>query len=190
MLIIIGLGNPSAQYENTFHNMGFMAIDRLADRLNKKVKKAECSALTATFSYKGETIVLAKPITYMNLSGQSVKSLVAKYKAGVQDVVVIYDDFDLPRYTLRARADGSGGSHNGMKNIIEELSANNIKRVRIGIGKEDALARDYVLSDIKKEDVPMFDAALERLAELLQGYITNRNFDWLVRDCTLYGKQD
>lgn len=188
MLIIIGLGNPSSEYENTFHNMGFMAVDRLAEKLNKKIKKAECSALTSTFSVKGETIVLAKPLTYMNLSGEAARSLLAKYKANIDEIIVVFDDFDLPRYTLRARSEGSAGSHNGMKSIISELGTCSIKRIRIGIGKEDAEARDYVLSTIKNEDASRFNKTFDKLAELLEGYIRTRNFDELVRDCTLYGK--
>ena len=188
MLIIVGLGNPSAEYENTFHNMGFMAIDKLAAKLNKKVKKAECSALTSTFSVAGETVVLAKPLTYMNLSGESVKSIVKKYKATTDEVIIIYDDFDLPRYALRARNEGSAGSHNGMKSIIAELGTQTIKRIRIGIGREDAEAKDYVLSSIKKEDAIGFEKTFEALAELLSKYIKYRNFEELVRDCTLFGK--
>lgn len=190
MLIVIGLGNPTPEYENTFHNMGFTAVDRLAQKLGKKIKKAECSSLTSTFSVKGETVVLAKPLTYMNLSGQAAKSLTAKYKATPEDVVVIFDDFDLPRHTLRARGEGSAGSHNGMKSVIAELGTSAIKRIRIGIGREDDEARVYVLSEIKKEDAPGFDLAVDKLAELLVKYIADRDFDALMRDCTLFGKKD
>ncbi|MDD3946622.1 MAG: aminoacyl-tRNA hydrolase [Clostridia bacterium] len=189
MLLLIGLGNPSAEYENTFHNMGFMAIDTLAAALNKKIKKSECSALTATFSVKGEKVVLAKPLTYMNLSGQSAKSLVAKYRAVLDEIVVIYDDFDLPRYTLRARYEGSAGTHNGMKSVIEELGTTQIKRIRIGIGREDAEAKEFVLSDIKKEDASEFQNTFSHLANLLNTYIKSRDFDELIRDCALYRKK-
>lgn len=188
MILIIGLGNPSPEYENTFHNMGFMAVDMLAEKLNKKIKKAECSALTATFSVQNEKIVLAKPVTYMNLSGEAAKSLAKKYGATPADVIVIYDDFDLPRFTLRARAEGGPGTHNGMKSVIAELGTQAFKRIRVGIGKEDAEAKDYVLSGIKKEDAAKFRETLDALAELLKRYIADRDFDSLIRDCTLYNK--
>ncbi|HOB63609.1 MAG: aminoacyl-tRNA hydrolase [Clostridiales bacterium] len=188
MLIIVGLGNPSAEYENTFHNMGFMAVDKLAQKLNKKIKKAECFALTAAFSAGGEKIVLAKPMTYMNLSGDAVKSLAAKYKATSDEIIIIYDDFDIPRFTLRARSEGSGGSHKGMKHIIEKLGTQAIKRVRIGIGKEDREAKDYVLSKIKKEDEAAFGKTFDALAEFLSEYIKTRDFDAFIRDCALYAK--
>jgi len=188
MLLMIGLGNPSSDYENTFHNMGFMAVDRLAEKLGKKIKKAECSALTSTFSLKNEKIVLAKPMTYMNLSGEAAKSLASKYGASPADVIIIYDDFDLPRFALRARAEGGPGTHNGMKSVIAELGTQGFKRIRIGIGKEDAEAKDYVLSGIKKEDASKFSETLDALAALLARYIGDRDFDALMRDCTLYKK--
>jgi PTH1 family peptidyl-tRNA hydrolase len=188
MILIIGLGNPSPEYENTFHNMGFMAVDRLAEKLNKKIKKAECSALTSTFSVDNDKVILAKPMTYMNLSGEAAKSLASKYGAAPADILVIYDDFDLPRFTLRARAEGGPGTHNGMKSVIAELGTQEFKRIRVGIGKEDAEAKDYVLSTIRKEDAAKFDETLDYLAGLLQRYIKDKLFDNVIRDCTLFNK--
>jgi PTH1 family peptidyl-tRNA hydrolase len=160
MLIIVGLGNPGIEYENTFHNLGFMAIDAIAEKTGKKIKKAICGSLATSFAYGGDTVVLAKPLTYMNLSGGAVKSLVAKFKATKNDVLVIYDDFDLNKFALRARASGSAGSHNGMKSIIYQIGTEEFIRVRIGIDPKPPgwdLA-DYVLSKFKKDE---FDAMVQ-----------------------------
>ncbi len=181
MKIIVGLGNPTTEYENTYHNMGFMAIDVLAEKLNKKVKKLECRAMTATFSVKGETVVLAKPMTYMNLSGESIKSLIAKYQASPQDVVVLYDDFDIPRFATRAREAGSGGTHNGMRNIVKELNSQQVKRIRIGIGQDIQDKITYVLSKLKKDDMAQYNTMFNDIAEALISYINNDDFSALMR---------
>lgn len=181
MIIIVGLGNPTEEYAKTFHNMGFMAIDRLADKLGKKIKKAECDALTVTFSRNGEKVVFAKPLTYMNLSGKAVKSLIAKYNANPEDVVILYDDIDIDRFTLRARASGSAGTHNGMRDIISTLGTTNIKRVRIGIGREGCELKDYVLSKVKTEDEVEFNKVFDKLADALDAYLRNADFEALMR---------
>ena len=108
-LIIAGLGNPGEKYEKTYHNMGYGAIDALSLLYGVKVKRAECSSLTAAVNDGGVRVILAKPITYMNLSGQAVKSLLRKYDAGIEDLIVVYDDADLTRFALRAKAGGLGG---------------------------------------------------------------------------------
>lgn len=181
MIIIVGLGNPTEEYAKTFHNMGYMAIDALADKLGKKIKKAECDSLTVTFSRNGEKVVLAKPLTYMNLSGKAVKSLIAKYKATPEEVVILYDDIDIDRYTLRARASGSAGTHNGMRDIISTLGTTGVKRVRIGIGREGYDLKDYVLSKIKSEDEGEFKKVFDKLAGALNAYLKNADFEALMR---------
>lgn len=181
MLLIVGLGNPTEEYQNTFHNMGFMAVDKIAEKLQKKLKKAECSSLTSVFSVKGEKVVLAKPLTYMNLSGLAVKSLMQKHGATLNDLIVIYDDFDLPRFTLRARASGGPGTHNGMRNIVAELQSEDFKRIRVGIGGTEVEKKDYVLSNISKGDGERFEALFYSLAEEIQAYISKRDFDALMR---------
>lgn len=181
-LIIVGLGNPGDKYLNTYHNVGYQALDVLAQKYDIKIKRAECSSLTASFSTDNLKIVLAKPLTYMNLSGQSVKSLMVKYCADINDIIVIYDDIDLPRFTARARASGSAGTHNGMKNIIEVLGDNKVKRIRIGVGKEDGELRNYVLSNIKKADENKFSQCYEKTALSLQSYIRDNDFEKLMRE--------
>lgn len=183
MLMIVGLGNPSKTYENTFHNLGFMAVDALAARLGVKIKKSECFSLTAALSKNGERIVLAKPLTYMNLSGQAVKGLLAKYKTEPHELIVLYDDFDIPRFTLRARQEGGPGTHNGMRSIVDLLNTQGFKRIRIGMGQggEAEEKRDYVLSSLSAKDKDAYAAVFARLAEALEAYLKNKDFDALMR---------
>ncbi|MDD4315872.1 MAG: aminoacyl-tRNA hydrolase [Clostridia bacterium] len=182
MIIVVGLGNPGEEYKNTYHNMGYKTVDALADKLSVKIKRAECSSLTAAVTLSGVRIVLARPVTYMNLSGQAVKSLLSKYKADIGDLIVIYDDIDLPRFSLRARSGGSGGTHNGMKNIIDVLSDTNFKRIRIGVGRENGELKDYVLSGIRKTDEKTFAQCFEKAADAVIAYAGNGDFEKLMRE--------
>ena len=118
MYLIVGLGNPDKQYEKTFHNMGYIAVGDAAEALGVKFKKKECEASVAEAYAGGEKIILARPLTYMNNSGRAVKQLMAKYKIPESNLVVIYDDYDLPKGKIRIRAAGSAGTHNGMRSII------------------------------------------------------------------------
>lgn len=154
MKIVVGLGNYGEKYADTFHNMGFLAVGKLGERLNIKLKTRECASLTGVGSFGGERLVLAQPQTYMNLSGQAVKALMAKYKASEKDVLVLFDDIDIPRGTVRYRQSGSGGTHNGMRNVIAECGTEAFARVRIGIGRppEFVPLADYVLSPVPYED--------------------------------------
>ena len=135
-MLIVGLGNPGAKYENTYHNMGFQVVDRLAKLLGVQIKEKSCDALIATLFVKGEKTVIAKPQTYMNLSGVSVKQLLGANKLAPEDAVIIYDDVDLPIGNLRLRKEGSAGTHNGMRSVIGETGSDKFKRVRIGAGFE------------------------------------------------------
>ncbi|MDR2267494.1 MAG: aminoacyl-tRNA hydrolase [Christensenellaceae bacterium] len=182
MLMIVGLGNFGSKYANTYHNLGFLAVDKLADTLNIKVHRAECKSLTGLLSLNDEKIVLAKPQTYMNLSGDAVKELLAKYKASSRDMIVIYDDLDLPRFSVRARSAGGPGTHNGARNIVSEIGTQEFFRVRIGIGDSDEDKREYVLSSITNSDMLKFDEVLTGLAGTLKEYIIKRDEDKLLRD--------
>lgn len=167
MKIVVGLGNYGDRYAYTFHNMGFLAVDCLSDRLGIKLKTRECSALTGVGSVGGEKLILAKPLTYMNLSGRAVKELMARYNADSRDVIVIFDDIDIPRASVRVRENGSGGTHNGMRNIIAEIGTQDFPRVRIGVGKppEFMPLADYVLSDVPKAERPELADAIERACD-------------------------
>ena len=167
MKIVVGLGNFGDKYAYTFHNMGFLAVDCIADRLGIKLKTKECSSLTGVGSYNGEKVVLAKPLTYMNLSGRAVKELMARYKAESEDVTVIFDDIDIPKGTVRVRQSGSGGTHNGMRNVVSECGTENFPRIRIGIGRppENVPLADYVLGDVPRAERPALCEAIEKACD-------------------------
>ncbi len=181
-MLIVGLGNVGKEYENTFHNMGFLAIDALAEKLNRKIDRIECSALTAVTSVNGEKVILAKPTTYMNLSGEAVKSLMAKYAQKAEDLIVFYDDIDIPRFSIRIRNRGSAGTHNGMKSVIKSVGREDFIRIRLGIGREDGDLKNYVLDKIRKEDLAVFNDRAEKLAALVKEYLTDGDFDKLMRE--------
>ena len=166
MYLIVGLGNPEKKYEKTFHNMGFIAIGDTAERLGVKFKKKECEASVAETFVKGEKVILARPLTYMNNSGRAVKQLMAKYKITEDKLLVIYDDYDLPKGKVRIRAGGSAGTHNGMRSIIGETGLTNFARIRIGIRDEvDIPIIHYVLSEVRKDDYELFASACQKAGE-------------------------
>lgn len=174
--LIVGLGNVGREFEGTNHNMGFMAVDRLLEYLNVNGSsyKKQCSSQVYETNFKGEKLIIAKPTTYMNSSGIAIKSLVKKY--GVkpnEDLIVISDDIDLPAGNIRLKADGSAGTHNGLKSVIHELGVTNFKRLRVGIDKppEHMDLADYVLSRYKdKEGIARgLDKALDALVMFIGG---------------------
>jgi len=160
MYIIVGLGNPGKEYENTRHNTGFMFIDKLADKYNISVTKEKFKALIGDGMIEGKKVLLVKPQTFMNLSGDSLIEIVNFYKEDIQNVIVAYDDIDLDVGKLRIRSQGSAGTHNGMKSVIANLKTNEIKRIRIGIGKPDINLVDYVLGNFSKADREVLDVAI------------------------------
>ncbi len=167
MKIIVGLGNPEEKYLKTFHNMGWLAIGDLAEKLGVKLKKRECEALCAVTEEVGEKLVLARPLTYMNCSGRAVKQLLAKYKASPADLIVIYDDYDIPKGHVRIRPSGSAGTHNGMRSVIAEIGSSDFVRIRIGIRDPEVNIPiiNYVLSEVRPEDYELFISACGRAAD-------------------------
>lgn len=167
MYLIVGLGNPEKKYEKTFHNMGYIAVGDAAEALGAKFKKKECESSVAEAFVGGEKVILARPLTYMNNSGRAVKQLMSKYKIPPENLLVIYDDYDLPKGKVRIRASGSAGTHNGMRSIIGETGITNFARVRVGIRDEEVNIPiiNYVLSEVKKEDYPLFGEACKRAGE-------------------------
>lgn len=135
MFVIAGLGNPGRKYENTKHNMGFLTIDALAEKQGIKVNKIKHKALVGEGRIAGKKVMLVKPQTYMNLSGQSIREIVSYYGVEPEELMVIYDDIDIPAGSLRIRKKGSAGTHNGMKSIIYDLQFDDFPRMRIGIGR-------------------------------------------------------
>lgn len=176
MKLIVGLGNFGDRYAYTFHNMGFLAVDCLSDRLHVKLKQTECEALTGVGAYNGERLLLAKPKTYMNLSGLAVKSLLAKYKLSPSDALIVFDDIDLERGALRFRQNGSGGTHNGMRNIVDVCGSQDFPRVRIGIGRppEGMPLASYVLSDVPKDERPQLADTIERACAAVERWLQEK----------------
>ena len=176
MYIIVGLGNPGKQYEHTRHNVGFDTIDVLAERYRISVDAQKYRALYGKGMIEGNKVILAKPQTYMNLSGESVRELIDFYKIDeAEELIVIYDDISLEPGQLRLRAKGSAGGHNGIKNIIAHLGGQEFKRIKVGVGEKPKgydLA-DYVLSRFSKEERQRVDASLERAADAAVKIITD-----------------
>lgn len=169
MKLIVGLGNPGSRYANTRHNVGFMVLDRLAQRARTTIARRQCSALVATTEVGGERVCLAKPQTYMNLSGEAVACLLRFYKASPRDLLVVYDDRDLPLGKIRLRERGGAGSHRGMESIIAALGTDDFPRLRVGIGRPpgvDAVA--HVLGSFSAEERPIAEDALSRAVEAIE----------------------
>lgn len=164
MYLIVGLGNPDSVYKNTFHNVGFMAVDRFAEKIGAEFTKKECKAVTAHTFVGGSKVIIAKPQTYMNLSGESVLSLTAKYKIEQDAFFIVYDDVDLGLGALRVRESGSAGTHNGMRSIVAALGRQDFPRLRVGVGAkpEGWDLANWVLSHYQTEEERkvQFDAFL------------------------------
>lgn len=184
-MIIIGLGNKGLSYKNTYHNMGFDVVSKLAKELGVRFSHTECKAKTAVTNVNGKRVVLAKPETYMNLSGESVRELMGKYKETADGIIVIYDDIDIAIGTIRARNAGSAGTHNGMRNIVECLNGNTaFKRIRIGTGFDHGNVPLYnvVLSKVKGENKTLVDASTDFVANELLSFLKDGDFDQLMRN--------
>jgi peptidyl-tRNA hydrolase, PTH1 family len=155
MRLIVGLGNPDPEYQWTPHNLGFMAVDELANRNSIRVERPEGKALVGRGKIAGEDVVLAKPQTYMNLSGVSVRELLAKYELDVSDLLVMWDEVQLPLGTIRIHPDGSAGSHNGAKSVIGSLGTQQFARLRLGCGADRPVSnrKEYVLRPMRKAEL-------------------------------------
>ena len=177
MKLIVGLGNPGKKYEGTRHNMGFMAIDLLSDQAQLDVDKEVFHGLMGRGKIFDQDVILFKPTTFMNLSGTAVQEVVHYFKIALEDIVVIYDDMAIPIGSIRLRKEGSSGGHKGMQNIIDCLSSDQIKRIRVGIGEPgewDTI--DYVLSKPLKDDMPLIEEAIENAVRGVKEYLKS-DFD-------------
>ena len=186
MYLIVGLGNPGEEYEWSRHNLGFMLIDRLAADAGTTVKRRECRSLVGSAVIEDRPVRLVKPQTFMNLSGEAVACLAAKYEvdAVLQSLIVVSDDLALPLGSIRLRARGSAGGHNGLKSIIASLGTNEFIRLRIGIQPEHPVsdARDFVLSKIPRGARPAVQETLTRSAEALRTVLR----DGIAKAMSLY----
>lgn len=171
--LIVGLGNPGPEYQGTRHNLGFMVVDRLAVRLNTHVKRDECRSLIGRGVIDNETVELAKPQTYMNLSGEAVSCLLVKGGRSVERLLVISDDLALPFGAMRIRPKGTHGGHNGLRSIIDVLSTQEFIRLRIGILPEHQVsdAKRFVLENFTKKDTETLENMLEKSADAVEAVV-------------------
>ena len=171
MRLIVGLGNPGIEYQFTPHNLGFLAVDRIAEECGVVVNNRHCHAQTARARIGKEDVVLAKPETYMNLSGMSVRELVEKYQAlPANDLVLLYDELDLPFGTLRVRPRGRSAGHNGVESVIGALGTQEFARIRMGVAPDFPVSdgAKYVLSQFRKAQYPVVDQVLDAAAEAVK----------------------
>lgn len=175
MYLIVGLGNPEEEYSNTRHNMGFDTINHLSQKLNITVAKEKFKALYGDGIINNEKVILLKPQTYMNLSGNSVKEFVDFYKISKEEILVIYDDMDIGTGKIKIRKKGSAGGHNGMKSIISMLGTEEFTRIRIGIGRPEHNGDDinYVIGSIPEEEIPKLEEGVEKAKEAVIEILKN-----------------
>lgn len=188
MILIAGLGNPGTKYLKTLHNVGFMAVELLAEKNGAEFDKKGFKGLFGTKTIGGEKVVFLKPQTFMNLSGESIREIAAYFKIPSENILVIYDDIDIDIGALRIRKSGAAGTHNGMRNIVGELGTENFPRIRIGTkpqGEYDILS--YVLSDIKREDEPKFRFSINEAVQAANEFIHGKKFDDIM--CAHNGKK-
>jgi PTH1 family peptidyl-tRNA hydrolase len=169
--LVVGLGNPGIEYQFTWHNLGFLTVDRLADRHGARIENRRSRSLTGKCRLRKQEVLLAKPETYMNLSGLAVRELVQELEADpAKDLVVVYDELDLPQGIIRVRERGSAGGHHGMESIIGALGMLEFPRIRLGIhpGREVGDGAKYVLSQIKKSQLEAVDEQIDRAADAVE----------------------
>ena len=187
MKLIVGLGNPGTEYERTRHNVGWRVVEAFARKFRLEIARHEKNAMTGTGRVAGGSVMVAKPLTYMNLSGDAVRLLVNAYLESPAEMIVVYDDIDLPLGKLRIRPNGSSGTHNGMRSIVAELATENFPRLRVGIGASDqGRLRDYVLDEFSAEDEPIVARAVERAVDALFLFVRGD----LKRAMNLFNRDD
>ncbi|MCH8291805.1 aminoacyl-tRNA hydrolase [Candidatus Poribacteria bacterium] len=173
MKLIVGLGNPGPRYENTKHNVGFWVIDELLRRTLATNMESLCQSLVVRADWHDLEVIFAKPMTYMNRSGEAVAALIHRFDASIEDVCVVYDDIHLDFCMLRMRRKGSDGGHNGMRSIIHALDTQALPRLRIGIGEPEENLIDYVLSEFSQAEREEMDFVVQRAADALETFVTD-----------------
>ncbi len=182
MKLIVGLGNPGKEYEGTRHNVGFMTIDRLANKLGLSFKlETKFEGELATGNIGSNKVILLKPSTYMNLSGNSIIKVFNYYKINIEDLIIVYDDLDIPTGKIRIRQSGSAGGHNGIKSIIQSFSSSEFNRVRIGIDKDPRYkVVDYVLGKFSTDELALMNQAFDKTNDLLMDFIKDDSFNAIM----------
>ncbi len=180
MKLIVGLGNPGKEYENTRHNIGYIFIDHFASTHKVLIEKEKYNGLYAQTVINGEKVILLKPLSYMNLSGEVVKKYVDYFKIDINDILIISDDLDLSFGKIRLRPDGSSGGHNGLKNIALHLGTENFKRLKIGISNDKSIdTKDYVLGKFNKEEKEIIKELKDEVSNILFDFL-NTDYDKLM----------
>lgn len=172
MKLIVGLGNPGREYNNTRHNIGFMCVDKIASYFNVEVGTSKFNGKYVQINYNNEKIILLKPGKYMNLSGEVIRDFVNFYKIDISDILIICDDLDTKVGTFRLRYKGSSGGHNGLKNIENHLSTKEYKRLKIGISNDKLIdTKDYVLGKLSKEEMNLINPIIEKIPNIIEDYL-------------------
>ncbi|KFZ27670.1 MAG: Peptidyl-tRNA hydrolase [Candidatus Izimaplasma bacterium HR2] len=178
MKLVVGLGNPGKKYSKTKHNIGFISVDHYVDSNNLKLKKER--------KFNGKSLkigdlVLLKPHTFMNNSGLSIKAVMDYYDIDIKDILVIYDDLDLPLGKTRLREKGSAGGHNGIKSIISHLKTEEFRRVRVGIDKNPVIeTKNYVLSSFSKKEIEIMNPVYSKISEIIEDFKNNKEFTYIM----------
>ncbi|NAS16840.1 aminoacyl-tRNA hydrolase [Clostridium butyricum] len=173
MFLIVGLGNPGSQYEDTRHNIGFKIVDNIAKEYNIEINRQKFKGMCGEGFINGEKVILLKPTTYMNLSGESVREVVDFYKLSNDDVLVIYDDISLDVGRLRIREKGSAGGHNGIKSIIAHLGTDIFPRIKVGVGQPNVDLVNYVLGKFTKEEMEVLNESIDASTRAAKEIISN-----------------
>lgn len=175
MYLIVGLGNPENEYSHTRHNMGFDTINQIAKNNNIQITKNKFKGLCESTIIQNQKVILLKPQTYMNLSGESVKEVAEFYNLKPEEIIVIYDDIDIEKGHIKIRKKGGAGSHNGMKSVVEELQSTNFARIRVGIGqpefKSDMI--NYVIGKVPQEEQKILQQGVEKAAKAVEEILKN-----------------
>lgn len=175
MYLVVGLGNPEEEYSNTRHNMGFDVINKLAKKYEIEVNRTKFNSIYGNGIIQGQKVMLIKPQTYMNLSGQAIKEFYNFYKISIEELIVIYDDMDVEKGSIKIRKKGGPGSHNGMKSIVNELNNENFARVRVGIGKpiyaEERI--NYVIGQLTKEEANILEDGVNKATDAIYEILKN-----------------
>ena len=175
MHLIVGLGNPGRQYKQNRHNVGFLTLDRLASRFNETFSRMETKSLVLKIKHEGVQLILAKPQTFMNLSGGAVSSLVRFYKINLENILIVYDDVDLPPEVIRLRPGGGSGGHKGMRSIIDNLGEQDFSRLRIGVGRPPGRMdpADFLLQDFSEEELEAMGEVCDWAVQAVECWLTD-----------------
>ena len=173
--IVVGLGNPGKEYEKTRHNTGFMVLDKISEKFKIEIKKDKCKALIGNGEINGEKVILIKPQTFMNLSGEAVRGIVDFYKEDIANVIIVFDDIDLEIGNIRIKEKGSAGTHNGVKSVVSHLGTEKFQRIKVGIGKpkENIDLVNHVLGKFSEEELKILDNSINDAADALIMLINN-----------------